>query len=139
MVTHLKVSGKTHYLGKRTQKSKAAHPVNYFLACLAKNINDCPPSKLSLFTSLLRSNHGNVEVLTNMCSTISQCNMCLLMMFLRHFVRLFYLFPFRYNLTGITFYPGVNISEDTETLECDEGWIYDDSVYTSTVVTDVGL
>ena len=44
--------GKSHYLGTSAQKSKAAHPVNYFPGFLGKNIKNCPPSLL-LFTSLL--------------------------------------------------------------------------------------
>ena len=30
-----------------------AHPVNYFPGILGRNIKNCPPSKLFLFTSLL--------------------------------------------------------------------------------------
>ena len=33
-------------------KLKAAHPVNYFSGFSGKNIKNCPPSKLFLFTSL---------------------------------------------------------------------------------------
>ena len=54
-----------HFLGKSAQKSKAAHPVNYFPGFLGKNIKNCPPSKLSLFTSLqrgvLESQRGNLS------------------------------------------------------------------------------
>ena len=64
MVTHLKVSReKTHYLGKSAQKSKAAHPVNYFPGFLGKNIKNCPPSKLFLFTSLLPCISSQVFIL----------------------------------------------------------------------------
>ena len=34
------------------QKLNAAHPVNYFPGVLGKNIENCPPSKLFLFTSI---------------------------------------------------------------------------------------
>ena len=34
-------------------KIETAHPVNYFPGILGKNIKDCPPSKLFLFTSLV--------------------------------------------------------------------------------------
>ena len=44
--------GKTHFLDKRAQISKAAYPLNYFPGLLGKNIKDCPSSKLFLFTSL---------------------------------------------------------------------------------------
>ena len=33
---------------------EAAHPVNYFPQFLGKNIKNCPPSKLFLFTSLVK-------------------------------------------------------------------------------------
>ena len=37
------VSGGKHInLGKSAQKSKAAHPVNYFPGFLGKNIKNCP-------------------------------------------------------------------------------------------------
>ena len=35
-----KFLGETHYLGKSAQKSKAAHPINYFPAFLGKNIKN---------------------------------------------------------------------------------------------------
>ena len=54
-VKHLGLRGKVHYLGKNAQKSKAAHPVNYFPGFLGKNIKNGLPSKLSLFTSLALS------------------------------------------------------------------------------------
>ena len=46
--------GKRYYLGLGRSKLKAAHPVNYFPWVLGKNIENFPPSKLLLFTSLLR-------------------------------------------------------------------------------------
>ena len=36
----------------QNQKLQAVHPVNYFPYFLGKNIKNCPPSKLFLFTSL---------------------------------------------------------------------------------------
>ena len=47
-----KFPGKTHYLGLEHSKLKAAHPGNYFSGYLGKNIKNCSPSKLFLFTSL---------------------------------------------------------------------------------------
>ena len=53
----LKVSGEKHIILVRVLKNmKAAHPVNYFLRFLGKNIKNCPPSKLFLFTSLGQGN-----------------------------------------------------------------------------------
>ena len=49
-----------HYLGLGHSKLKAVHPVNYFSGFLGKNIKNCPPSKLFLFTSLVPLNsHDN--------------------------------------------------------------------------------
>ena len=45
--------GKIHYLGLWRSKLKTAHLVNYFPGFLGKNIKNCPPSKLFLFTSLV--------------------------------------------------------------------------------------
>ena len=42
-----------YYLGLGRLKLKAAHPVNYFHGFWGKNIKNCPPSKLFLFTSLI--------------------------------------------------------------------------------------
>ena len=44
---------KAYYLGS---KLNAAHQVNYFRGFLGKNIENCPPSKLLLFTSLCSYN-----------------------------------------------------------------------------------
>ena len=40
-------------MGLGHSKFKAAHSVNIFLDYLGKNIKNCPPSKLFLFTSLV--------------------------------------------------------------------------------------
>ena len=51
----LEFQGNTYYLGLGCSKLKAAHPVNYFPGFLGmKNIKTCPPSKLFLFTSLVK-------------------------------------------------------------------------------------
>ena len=47
-----KFSGKNTLFGIERSNSKAALPVNYFCGFLGKNIKNCPPSKLFLFTSL---------------------------------------------------------------------------------------
>ena len=43
---------KKHYLGYGPQKLKATHPVEYFPGFFGRNIKNCPPSKLFLFTSM---------------------------------------------------------------------------------------
>ena len=49
----LKFLAKMHYFRRSTQILKAAHPVIiFFFQILDKNIQNCPPSKLFLFTSL---------------------------------------------------------------------------------------
>ena len=48
----LRFPWKAHYLGSERSKLKAAHPVYYFPGFSGKNIKNCPPSKLFLFTSL---------------------------------------------------------------------------------------
>ncbi|XP_072021441.1 organic cation transporter protein-like [Amphiura filiformis] len=46
----------------------------------------------------------------------------------------------RYNMTGIHFYPGIDTTDHTnDTLECDEGWLYDTSQYSNTVVIEYDL
>lgn len=49
----------------------------------------------------------------------------------------------KYNVSRVDFIPGMNPSNYTtemlSTLPCDEGWVYDDSQYKSTVVTDVSI
>ena len=43
---------KTHNLGLGRSKLKAAQLFNHFPGFLGKNVKNCPPSKLLLFTSL---------------------------------------------------------------------------------------
>ena len=45
---------KTNYLSSGFSKLKDTHPVNHFPGFLGKIIENCPPSKLFLFISLLR-------------------------------------------------------------------------------------
>ena len=47
--------GKTHYCGWSAQTLRVAHPVNYLPGFLGKNITDCPPIKIFIFTSLLHN------------------------------------------------------------------------------------
>ena len=51
-VIYLKVFEENTIFGLNRSKLKAAHPVNYFPEFLGKNIKNCPPSKLFLFSSL---------------------------------------------------------------------------------------
>ena len=44
---------KTNYLSLECSKLSAAHPVNYFSWFLGKNVQNCPLSKLFIFTPLL--------------------------------------------------------------------------------------
>ena len=46
--------GKTQYFGRNTQISKAPTQLIIFPDFWAKNIKNCPPSKLFLFASLLK-------------------------------------------------------------------------------------
>ncbi len=46
----------------------------------------------------------------------------------------------KYNLTGVPFYPGVNTSDYTnQTVPCNAGWQYDNTVYQSTINSDVSV
>ena len=57
-VIYLKVVGEKYIIwGQSAQKLKVAHPINCFPGFSGKNIKNCPPSKLFLFTSLT----GRVE------------------------------------------------------------------------------
>ena len=51
-VTYLKVTEENN-LSYGAQRLKAVHPVNYFPGFLGRNIKNCSPSKLFLFTSLV--------------------------------------------------------------------------------------
>ena len=56
MATYLKLTEESiHNLGYGAQKLKTAHPVTYFPGFLGRNIKNCPPIKLFLFTSLLEA------------------------------------------------------------------------------------
>ncbi|XP_072037058.1 organic cation transporter protein-like [Amphiura filiformis] len=46
----------------------------------------------------------------------------------------------RYNLTGVPFYPGVDTPDYTnDTLNCNDGWIYDTSQFQSTIISEFDL
>ncbi|XP_070567620.1 organic cation transporter protein-like [Ptychodera flava] len=45
----------------------------------------------------------------------------------------------RYNTTGLTYYPGIDMSSQNDTTGCVEGWDYDRSVYKSTAFQEFDL
>ncbi|XP_030828376.1 organic cation transporter protein-like [Strongylocentrotus purpuratus] len=46
----------------------------------------------------------------------------------------------KYNVSGVGFWPGIDPSNySSETMSCDSGWVYDDSQYKTTTVTEFDL
>ena len=44
----------------------------------------------------------------------------------------------KYNVSGVGFWPGIDPANySSGTTPCDSGWVYDDSQYQTTTVTDV--
>ncbi|XP_072036910.1 organic cation transporter protein-like [Amphiura filiformis] len=45
----------------------------------------------------------------------------------------------RYNLTDVEVYPGIDLSNSTQTIPCNSGWVYGTSQYKSTIISDFNL